>query len=926
MEPTRTSTEPPPPPPPDPTDRSRTGALWVTGTGAFLLFAAAAVFVAVRWDTFSDELKLGVLAAVTGTAIVAGRLLRRSLPAAATVLVHLGAFLIPVNSAAVCLHLGMDRPGLLLTEGLVAAGAWALLAGVERSITLWRSAAAATVVAAVGIGATTPVPAAVALAATAVAASLLGRPRPARAWALVAGLGPLVAIAASSTTSGRPLGGIGEVVADLGLAGPASRPLGVVSGLLAAFALVREGRRAGQPAWLVPAGLAATAGVVSGWLWFDPAPSADLLALALGFLGLELVGTLLRDDPFWGAPLRAAGTAAEIIAGAAPLFLAWVVFFGLMQRVWRTEPWATDPRWVLSGLVLGGAWLVADLRRRTEDHAPATLALVVGGTSPGAAPLFLASIVLGVAAGTLDGTAVAVASLLGAGFLLLGARPGTTTTVVVGLAPLPLLVPSDLAHQVPVALAACAGLTAAALRQAGAAHAVTRSFPLWSTTAAPWWGPTPTWAPAPAPAATAWPPPPAGPVPTPNPHPPAATTGGAPPLGTLPPPPAGAPVTVVTRTTWVGLFSVWTAAAAALVPLVCAVAQLTGSPVLRPDRTMVTTLALGGALAAWASGVVIGTWARPRPTDRAGMVGRLGALLFLLPALQGGSGTVAVVAGVVAALAGLDAVRADRPDWAWPAVLATPILVAATASSLGSTPAAIGIALCVTASIAAGVELLVAPRWSPLFVATGGLSAGAGLTLTLVDPASAGVALVVLGGAGLGVAAVRRNDLLAALSWVAVTVGVWIELTVAHVTATDAYVVPVAVGLLAVGFVGRRRRALSSWAAYGFPVALLGGAALLDRVTTGDGRHALLAGAVGLVAVIAGGSRRLLAPLLLGTGLLVAVTVYESLAVTRTVPTWGWLALAGSVLMLAGVVLERRSTGPLEAGRRVVDLVHERFG
>ena len=63
----------------------------------------------------------------------------------------------------------------------------------------------------------------------------------------------------------------------------------------------------------------------------------------------------------------------------------------------------------------------------------------------------------------------------------------------------------------------------------------------------------------------------------------------------------------------------------------------------------------------------------------------------------------------------------------------------------------------------------------------------------------------------------------------------------------------------------------------------------------------------------------------LGTALLVGLTVHESLAVTRQVPTWGWLALGGSVLVAAGIVMERRDTGPMESGRRLVDVVGTRF-
>jgi hypothetical protein len=113
--------------------------------------------------------------------------------------------------------------------------------------------------------------------------------------------------------------------------------------------------------------------------------------------------------------------------------------------------------------------------------------------------------------------------------------------------------------------------------------------------------------------------------------------------------------------------------------------------------------------------------------------------------------------------------------------------------------------------------------------------------------------------------------------------------------------------------------------AYGPAIVLLGGSALLERLQNGSGVHALVAGAVGMAAVVVGGSKRLIAPLLLGTALLVALTGHESLGVTREVPTWGWLALGGSILLMSGVAMERLDTGPLESGKRVVDMVNQRF-
>jgi hypothetical protein len=80
-----------------------------------------------------------------------------------------------------------------------------------------------------------------------------------------------------------------------------------------------------------------------------------------------------------------------------------------------------------------------------------------------------------------------------------------------------------------------------------------------------------------------------------------------------------------------------------------------------------------------------------------------------------------------------------------------------------------------------------------------------------------------------------------------------------------------------------------------------------------------------MVAVAVGGWSRTAGPLVTGTGLLVALTVHESLATLATVPTWAWLAAGGAVLLAIGIALERSDTSPVEAGRRIVDVVSENF-
>lgn len=106
---------------------------------------------------------------------------------------------------------------------------------------------------------------------------------------------------------------------------------------------------------------------------------------------------------------------------------------------------------------------------------------------------------------------------------------------------------------------------------------------------------------------------------------------------------------------------------------------------------------------------------------------------------------------------------------------------------------------------------------------------------------------------------------------------------------------------------------------------LFGVAALAERLAGGPSSHSVIALFVGTVAVAVGGWRRLAAPLVIGTALVVAVVVTETLAYTATMPTWAWLGLAGAALVAVGIAMERAEIGPLETGRRVVDVVRDRF-
>jgi Tfp pilus assembly protein PilZ len=80
-----------------------------------------------------------------------------------------------------------------------------------------------------------------------------------------------------------------------------------------------------------------------------------------------------------------------------------------------------------------------------------------------------------------------------------------------------------------------------------------------------------------------------------------------------------------------------------------------------------------------------------------------------------------------------------------------------------------------------------------------------------------------------------------------------------------------------------------------------------------------------VAAVAGGGWTRTAGPLVTGTAILVVLTIHESLATLAGVPTWAWLATGGTVLLATGIALERTDTSPIEATRRIVDVLNENF-
>jgi hypothetical protein len=305
------------------------------------------------------------------------------------------------------------------------------------------------------------------------------------------------------------------------------------------------------------------------------------------------------------------------------------------------------------------------------------------------------------------------------------------------------------------------------------------------------------------------------------------------------------------------------------------------------------------------------------------------AAFGVLPFLVAVSPEVALVSALVlTALAVLDALRRQEPQLAFAAVLSAVVAEVALAAVAGLDLANGGLALCVGATVWLGLAATArGTMWRDPLAFGAAATVLVGLIGAATTAETFGPALLVTGALALGLGLTLDEPVVSYVGGAVATLGIWVTLGAHHVLVSEAYVAPVALELLIVGEIARRTssRRPSSWVAYGPAIALLAGSALAERIAGGTAWHSVIAGAIGVAAVVVGGSRRALAPLLLGTAALIAVVLREVLDSGAGVPTWSWLAAGGAALLASAVAMERADVSPVEAGRRVVDVLAANF-
>ena len=823
----------------------------MAGLGALLLLAAAATFLAMQWDVMGATSRVAVVGGLTAGAIVGGARLRRSLPVVGSVVFHLGVLLLPIDALGLAIQLEAAGWVRWTAVGLTAVVALPPLAIAGRAPLLGLVALAGVPVAATGLAMAGGPAPALLVAGVGLALLPLAHRR------APAGLGPML-------RTGSVLLAVSAVVAGVTVELLSVLPTGGVTATAAAAGWIA--------AWPVRAVVGAMVAVTLAVRARTGDPR--LVAVAIGTSVLALLHLLLPEATpravrlwtpaiLWLAVEAAALSMARATVGGRRLRVTAAVGeviatpVAVLVVALLLDPFfvvGTDA--VLAGLVLlaAGAWSVAAVRwYRDGAGVPPVLLLV------------LALWHLLAAAGLL-GTPreVAVIGALVLAFLPLLPRvfgrrrdaSSATTTLELSATLLLLLAAGGLAGQTAHALlvAVLAPLAVLPLLKLVADRGVHVAGVTTAVSAA-------------------------------------LLVGGVGVLAAAGVGPAGLPPGV-----------------AGLVVGVTALATATAASGCRPVAEVARAVAtVAGLMTVLPAGWLL-PWAATSTSGAGGQVAALG--------LGAGGLLPATFLGILLLLDAL----VDRGGTARTGA----VLVLLRAVTVGTLMAGVDVEVV-------GAALLALGTAAALTVAAGARSVSPSITL----PAGAvAVVAIPVGWVLLGDAAILRSAALLAAGAVAMvigllsrrhvlahtgaalaTLGTWSLLSEIDSTALDLWLLPVAVQLGLAGAAVRRHGELSSWFAYVPPILLVGVPAVLQRVAGGPGWHGLLAGVLGVVAVVVGGRAGLRGPLVVGAVLVVVVVGVETLTVVVSLPTWAWLTVGGVVLLLAAASIERLGRTPGEAAR-----------
>jgi hypothetical protein len=858
------SPPPPSPPPLTPPASPRRApipvAAWVAGLGALLLLAAAATFLAMQWDVLGATARIAVIGGVTAAAVIGGARLRGPLPIVGAVVFHLGALLLPVDALGLAIQLGAPGWVRWIAVGVTAIVALPVLAAAGRAPLLGVASLVGVPVAATGLAMVGgPPPALVVALAGAMLLPLVSRSTPAGlrplqlAASVVLPVTAVVAGVAVELLAALPTGGVSATAAAAGWLSP--WPVRAAVAVVVTLTLGVRARHGDRR--LVAVAIATSVLALLHLVLPEATPRAvRLWTPAFVWLAIEAAAAAVGRSAPGGRGLRVAAGVAEVLA--APIGLAAVALVlgpATPGGVGRVAAsGGADP--VVAGVLViaAGAWSVAAVRLQRDG---------VVSTAPLLGVLAAWHVL---AASVLFGVAVELTVVLALGAALVPAlvrwlgrrRPVTDARQLLELSSVLLLLlgAGSLADQSAAALlvALVAPVAVLPLLAPVTARATRASG-----------------------AAT-------------------AIVAGLLVIGVAVAADSGAQAAQLPDGV-VGLVVGVTALAIALATAGCRpVAE--GARVLAAVVGLVTTLPTGWLLPLGGIAAPVGSVETLGLGPGALLPAALMALLLLLDAAAdrgavARTGATLVLLRTVTVLgltAGVDV-----------EVVGATLLAIGTMAALSVAVGARSLARELVA-VGAGVALVTIP--------VGWVLLGDAAVLRSAALLSAGAGAVVVG-------LVTARPPLAHTGAAIATLGSWSLLSELDSTALDLWLLPVAVQLWLAGAAARRHGEVSSWLAYAPTILLVGVPAVLERLNGGPGWHGVLAGTLGVVAVVVGGRYALRGPLVVGAGLVIAVVVVETLTVVVSLPTWAWLTVGGLTLLVAAASIERLGQSPAEAARRV---------
>lgn len=270
----------------------------------------------------------------------------------------------------------------------------------------------------------------------------------------------------------------------------------------------------------------------------------------------------------------------------------------------------------------------------------------------------------------------------------------------------------------------------------------------------------------------------------------------------------------------------------------------------------------------------------------------------------------AVAAGAGAALALVLATLGRTPDAPVAGRLAAAPLLGLCVTALVHTSGG-GVGwVAVPVLLTLGVLAVALPR--PEVEATAAVTAVVALPASLAAASAPGsLAALWLAVAGFAVCATALvNESRRDAAWLGaglLLLASWVRLADLEVREPEAYTLPLAAALLALGGWRLQRSPAVGTAEALLPGLLLGTIpSLLWVVGDPVSLRALLLGGACLVLTVAGAALRWSAPLLVGASVGAAIVVRELGPYAGDFPKWVWIGLAGALLTVVGITWERR--------------------